>query len=289
MLIKIKSLKVILTLLMLFCISITPIILAEEVSAAKSYEYQVLDLVNEERAKSGVAPLKMDKDLFDAAKIRSKEIQIVFSHDRPDGSSCFTVSSKASGENIAKGQSTPQIVMNSWMNSAGHRANILDSSFKSIGIGYLQGTYSCWVQLFGRGVADERLESDLITTTSYEIDNGDKQEPTKQEPKPPNNNNYKEQVKKPNPPSFTLSSDKKKITVKWKKVSKASGYEIHKSLKKNGKYVLEKRITKGSTIKYTDKKLKKKQKYYYKIRSYTTDKGKRIYSKFSSIKSKTTK
>jgi hypothetical protein len=94
---------------------------------------------------------------------------------------------------------------------------------------------------------------------------------------------------KPKIPSFSLTTGNKKITIKWNKVSGVSGYEIYKSTKKNGKYVLKKAITKGNTVQFTDKNLKKKQKYYYKIRSYVKKDGKKVYSKFSSIKSKTTK
>jgi len=80
------------------------------------------------------------------------------SHTRPNGTSCFTVLSElgvgysASGENIAAGQKTPQAVMESWMNSSGHKANILNPDFTHIGVGYAEGgNYGTnWVQLFVR-------------------------------------------------------------------------------------------------------------------------------------------
>lgn len=256
--IKERALKLILAMLVFFCISITPTIFAEEVSAAaNSYEYQVLDLINEERSKIGVTPLKMDKELFDAAKLRTNELKIKFSHTRPDGSSCFTVSSKVRGENIAYGQSTPQSVMNTWMNSEGHRSNILNPDFKSVGIGYVKGNPSYWVQLFGNKKANERV-------------------------------NTQDTVKKPETPSFSLVSGSKKIIIKWKKVPKASGYQIYIATNKNGKYALKKTIANKDTIQYIDKNLKKKT-YYYKIRSYINSNGSKIYSTFSSIKSKTPK
>lgn len=117
--------------------------------SAKAFE--VLDKVNAERKSAGLSPLTMDKELLEAAKIRAAECAVEFSHTRPNGENCFTVCSRAFGENIASGQTSAAEVMNSWMNSSGHRANILDSDFTSIGVGCFLGTageYE-WVQLFG--------------------------------------------------------------------------------------------------------------------------------------------
>ena len=83
-------------------------------------------------------------------------IQTSFSHTRPDGSGFSTaltqagVSYTTSGENIAYGQQTPQAVMEAWMNSAGHRANILNASFRQIGVGHVRSAsgVSYWTQLF---------------------------------------------------------------------------------------------------------------------------------------------
>ena len=111
--------------------------------------WQVLDLVNKERKEEGLEPLVMDKDLLDAAMKRGIEISVYFEHTRPDNSSCFSLCSKMFGENIAAGQGSPESVMNSWMNSPGHRGNIL-GSYHSIGIGAVRvngGRY--WVQCFG--------------------------------------------------------------------------------------------------------------------------------------------
>ncbi|MCI8363556.1 MAG: hypothetical protein HFG34_01200 [Eubacterium sp.] len=122
-----------------------------------SYAEKVLKLVNKERAKVGRKALKLDTSLNRAAKVRAKEITKVFSHDRPDGSSCFSImkemgiSYRAVGENIAAGQPTPEEVVNSWMNSEGHRANILSQDFEKLGVGYVKtgGVYKhYWVQLF---------------------------------------------------------------------------------------------------------------------------------------------
>lgn len=117
---------------------------------------QVLDLVNEERAKVGAAPLKMNTKAVNAADIRAKEIVNSFSHTRPNGSSFTTaltesgVTFRTAGENIAWGQKTPQEVMNAWMNSQGHKANILNTAFTEIGIGVYQAPSGTmyWTQLF---------------------------------------------------------------------------------------------------------------------------------------------
>lgn len=121
-----------------------------------SYIKQVVNLVNEERAKAGLSPLSIDSKTESAAAVRAKEIQRSFSHTRPDGKDFssvlkeYGVSYQAAGENIAYGQRSPKDVMESWMNSSGHRANILNPNFGKIGVGYAQdgnGT-GYWVQLF---------------------------------------------------------------------------------------------------------------------------------------------
>ena len=115
-----------------------------------SEAYKVLKIVNKERKSKGLSELKMDKDLLDAAMQRAAEVALYFSHTRPDGSSCFSATDKMEAENIAGGQSSAAAVMTSWMNSAGHRANILTSYFKTIGIGcFTQGGTVFWVQCFG--------------------------------------------------------------------------------------------------------------------------------------------
>ncbi len=111
----------------------------------------VVDLVNAERAKAGLGALEIDPNVTKAAQVRAKEIQTSFSHTRPDGRTPFTsldeagASYKGAGENIALGQKTPEQVMNDWMNSPGHKANILNSKYKYIGVG-VDG--NAWTQLF---------------------------------------------------------------------------------------------------------------------------------------------
>ena len=118
-------------------------------------QQEVLRLVNTQREKAGKQPLTMDAKLSQAAQVRAAEIVQLFSHDRPDGTSCFTamkeagVSYRAAGENIAAGQRTPAEVMEGWMNSQGHRENILSDSFGRLGVGYtVVNGRAYWVQMF---------------------------------------------------------------------------------------------------------------------------------------------
>lgn len=114
--------------------------------------YQVLKHVNAQRKKNGLAPLSMNKKLLEAAMNRATEITLCFSHTRPDGSAFTEASGWILAENIAAGQKTAKKVMNSWMNSQGHKDNILSSEYSTIGIGcyYNNGVYY-WVQCFGTG------------------------------------------------------------------------------------------------------------------------------------------
>lgn len=118
---------------------------------AAKYEAEVVRLVNIEREKYGLEPLTMDGRLNEACDIRANEVAEVFSHTRPNGTSCFTVFEELNigygraAENIAQGYQTPEAVVNGWMNSAGHRANILNPELAKIGVGFRD--YS-WVQLF---------------------------------------------------------------------------------------------------------------------------------------------
>lgn len=130
-------------------------------NATYNYDYanEVLKLINQERAKAGLSALKMDSSLLDSAMLRSAECSVYFSHTRPDLSDCFTANSKMSGENIAFNYSTPQAVVDGWMNSPGHKANILNSSFTSIGIGCVKVGSLYWTQCFGRTAADGKTKT----------------------------------------------------------------------------------------------------------------------------------
>ena len=139
-----------------------------EAARADNYAVQILDLVNEQRAAAGLRPLAMDSELQDAAIIRAVESITYFSHTRPDGSSCITVSNALAGENIAVGFGDPALVVEGWMNSSGHRANILNSSYGCVGIAcvYYEGNWY-WAQSFGRSAGDGKLSeaSAMISQT----------------------------------------------------------------------------------------------------------------------------
>ena len=122
-----------------------------------AYQGEILRLVNAERTKAGVDPLTLNATLCTAAHLRAQELPTQFAHTRPDGTQCFTVldqvgqNYRTAGENIAAGQTSPAQVVSDWMNSPGHRRNILDASFTQLGVGYVQtdsGYGEYWVQLF---------------------------------------------------------------------------------------------------------------------------------------------
>ncbi len=124
-------------------------------SSVRSYEREVINRVNEIRAQNGLKALTEDWELSRVARIKSQDMKDnnYFSHTSPVYGSpfqmmkSFGISYRAAGENIAKGQSTPQAVVNAWMNSSGHRANILNSYYTHIGVGYVaSGKY--WTQMF---------------------------------------------------------------------------------------------------------------------------------------------
>ena len=124
-------------------------------AGVKSYESEVVRLVNVERSKQGLKSLTEDWQLSRVARYKSQDMRELgyFSHTSPTYGSpfqmmkSFGISYKTAGENIAKGQKTPSQVVNAWMNSSGHRANILNASFTKIGVGYVSdGNY--WTQMF---------------------------------------------------------------------------------------------------------------------------------------------
>lgn len=121
-------------------------------------ETAVLNLVNQERQKAGLNPLTMSDKLVNLAEMKAQDMaqNNYFSHTSPTYGSPFEmlqkygVSYRSAGENIAAGQTTAEAVMQDWMNSSGHRANILNSSYTEIGVGYFAGNKyrTEWVQLF---------------------------------------------------------------------------------------------------------------------------------------------
>ncbi|MCA1027284.1 CAP domain-containing protein [Cytobacillus kochii] len=127
----------------------------EASSEVSAYEQQVLDLTNKERANAGLPALKLDVELSKVAREKSRDMQAkgYFDHNSPtygspfDMMKQFGISYTSAGENIAQGQQTPEEVVQAWMNSQGHRENILNSSYTHLGVGYVEnGNY--WTQMF---------------------------------------------------------------------------------------------------------------------------------------------
>jgi len=125
---------------------------------AESYTYEVVKLVNQERSKVGLPPLKENWELSRVARYKSEDMiaKSYFSHTSPTYGSPFQmmkdfgISYQAAGENIAAGQRTPAEVVEAWMNSEGHRKNILSPTYTEIGVGYVKGgSYGhYWTQMF---------------------------------------------------------------------------------------------------------------------------------------------
>ena len=127
-------------------------------SALSAEAQQVVAQVNAERARAGLPALTVNPQASAAAQVRARELRQSFSHTRPNGASCFTALAEAearyqsAGENIAYGQPNAAAVMEAWMNSEGHRANILNESFTQIGVGCYRAPNGTlyWAQFFLR-------------------------------------------------------------------------------------------------------------------------------------------
>lgn len=121
---------------------------------AKTFEAEVVRLVNIERKKAGRSELKHNWELSRVARYKSEDMRDngYFAHNSPTYGTpfqmmkSFGINYRTAGENIAKGQVSPEAVVKAWMNSSGHRANILNPSFTEIGVGYASGNY--WTQMF---------------------------------------------------------------------------------------------------------------------------------------------
>lgn len=122
-----------------------------------SVQQQILDLVNKERVKNGLGTLTLDTNLSYVAQVKAEDMKAknYFSHTSPtygspfDMMKRFGITYRTAGENIAMGQKTPQAVMTAWMNSSGHRANILNKNYTKLGVGYVYNNgRPYWVQQF---------------------------------------------------------------------------------------------------------------------------------------------
>lgn len=133
-----------------------PEVTPEVQDQAYAYGLRITELVNMHRTEAGLAPVTYSAKLSKAAQVRAVEIEQSFSHTRPDGRYFSTVFAehgityRYSGENIAWGQKSPEEVVTAWMNSAGHRANILNAKFTQLGVGYRQNArgVNYFTQLF---------------------------------------------------------------------------------------------------------------------------------------------
>lgn len=259
-----------------------------------AYAYRVLTLVNKQRSKAGAASLTMDKDLLETAMMRAAECSVNFDHIRPNGNICFTASSKMYGENIAYGYSTPSAVMTVWMNSSGHKANILNASYSSIGIGcFYQNGERYWVQCFGIASAD-KVSQPANSKNTYKValsSTGETKLTATMAAKTSKTDPLKKKVS-----GLSVVAGKKKLTIKWTKKSGVSGYQIqisaNKSFKNATTYTVNKNITKKIIKKCNGTRLKSKKKYYVRIRAYiksTGTGGKTVkrYSKWQSTSKKT--
>ena len=232
------------------------------------YAYEVLERTNAERTKRGKSALVMDKTLLQASMLRAAECAVKFDHLRPNGKDCFTICSKIYAENLAYGQESPKEVVGDWVKSSGHRTNLLNSKYKSIGIGcfeYKGKIY--WVQSYGKSKGTDYGEP-YTGETVYQIALA-KSEKTKV---------VSGASATPNDPlaskigGFKAAAGKKKLTLTWNKKSGVTGYEIqasnNKSFKNADTYKLTAARKKLVINKYKGKKLSSKKKYYVRIRSY---------------------
>lgn len=367
-------------LVMILAVLFSAAVPAGEVKAAEStrvaisaqYDYgkafSVLDEVNKQRRSAGRNALTMDVELLNAAMLRAHELSVLCQHVRPNGETCFTASRLMMGENIAAGYTTSSTVMKGWMSSQGHKENILQERFTSIGVGvtFVNGKYY-WVQCFGtassaaaskssytnRNVTREiAFDSSLVPaklvcspssisagktakallsfnngirantgvpkgfsfqssntkvctvdangiikgvnggTATIRLLSGSKTFSSARITVSSKKTSTAAKVTAPKKTSISkLRAGKKKITVKWKRqLTGKPGYQIQYSTNskfKSGKKTVT--VSKNKTTSKTITKLKAKKKYYVRIRTYKTVKGKKVYSAWSKAKSVKTK
>ena len=144
------------TALTVMLIMISAVVSAEPITTRDQAAEEIVRLVNVERKKAGLPAVKLSRELYRPAMIRAREIVKSFSHTRPNGlpfnSVFYGITYRTVGENLAAGQTSCEMVMQQWMDSPGHRANILNKKFRYLGVAYLysgKGKYKhYWVQEF---------------------------------------------------------------------------------------------------------------------------------------------
>lgn len=253
------------------------------------YAYQILELVNQERGKAGAKKLKMDSALLEAAMLRAAECTVKFNHTRPNGKMCFTVNKKVYAENIAWGYKTPKDVMKGWIESSGHKKNMLNKKYKSIGIGcFYKGGKWYWVQCFGNAKGDG-VSNPGNSKNTYKVATAKSEETelTKTEQLNPLSSKVA---------GLKATAGKKKLTIAWASKGGINGYELqiadNKSYKSAETYTIDKSKRSKTITKYNSNALKAKQKYYVRIRAYTEsvdEEGNvvRQYNKWNQLNAKT--
>ena len=271
-------------------------------TARYDYAYQVLNKVNAERKAAGVSELTMDEDLLSAAMLRAAETVVSFDHIRPNGTRCFTASSKMYGENIASGFGTPTEVMQAWMSSDGHKKNILNSSFQSIGVGCIVNAKTkrvYWVQCFGYEAATAvtkpanatvtyQVAKDTSSTTTLLSNKSEGEDSKKEDSKKEEGNTTETPADVQTDQSLSsvfglkVAAKKRKLTVKWKAKDDVTGYQVQISTSRTFKNKQSYKVKTGKTsktiTKYNSKKLKTGKKYYIRVRAYVKEGAATIYS-----------
>ncbi|MCD7884208.1 MAG: CAP domain-containing protein [Lachnospiraceae bacterium] len=243
------------------------------VSGVENYTYaqEVVNLVNKTRNELGLPSLTLDAELTEAAMQRAAELSINFDHTRPDGTSCFTVlmRSYTAAENIACGQTSPESVMYSWLNSSGHYANIVSSYMTSIGVGCFRASDGemYWVQYFDNASPTELTKTGTVSTT-----------------RTVNVLNSTLIARYANPTISELSNTSSGVKVEWDRVVGATGYIVYRKVS-GGSYTRLCKITSGSTLSYTDTATTGGKTYYYKIQAYCGSGSNVTKSIYSSVKS----
>ena len=175
-----RALSVLLAIIILLCAAVTP--KASAKTADEYYENAVLFWTNLERTRHGLSKLQTTDALDAAADKRAVEISRSFSHTRPNGSAWYTVLSdsgisySSAAENIAAGQADPCEVVTTWLNSSGHRSNILNGKYSHLGVGYYYTSSSAsrysrhWEQLFAGGSYSGSRSSFYVAPTGISAD-----------------------------------------------------------------------------------------------------------------------
>ena len=173
-----RALSVLLAVIILLCATMSPT--ASAASSSEYYENAVLFWTNIERARHGLPALKAADALDSAADIRAAELARSFSHTRPNGSKWHTalsangISYSGAAENIAAGQSDPCEAVSAWMNSDGHRSNILSGKYTHLGVGYYYSSSSkysqYWEQLFASASFSGSRGSFYVAPTGVSAD-----------------------------------------------------------------------------------------------------------------------